>query len=152
MKKKGWKAIIGVIVIVIVIAAVYQLSKPQNFSRDMEQLRTLAESGSQAYTVEAADSAGNKFILEDSSKDQLTALILSTVTEGEGAPQEMPELPALTVKITGADTSFEAKLTVYDQGEATNEGILQTTNDTYAVENCGEVFNYLAELGLYTER
>lgn len=152
MKKNGWKAVVGVVVVIAVIFAVYSISKPENFSKDMEQLQTLANSGAEAYTVEAADSEGNSRVLEDNTKEQLVSLILATVSESEGESQDMTDVPALIVKIMGADTSFEAQLTVYDQGEETNVGTLQTTNNTYTVQNCGEVLNYLAELGFYTER
>lgn len=152
MKKNGWKVILAIIVIIAVIFVVYRTSKPENFSQDIDQLQTLADSGEQAYTVEVTDHAGNTRTLEDTGKEQLVSLILATVAESNGEAQELEDLPALTVKITGTDTSFEAQLTVYDQGEETNAGTLQTTNDTYTVQNCGEVLNYLAELGFYTER
>lgn len=152
MKKNGWKAIIGVVVVIAAVIAVYSISKPENFSKDMEQLQTLADGGVETYTVEVVDSTGNSRVLEDAGKEQLVALVLAMVSESEGEIQDMTNIPVLNVKIIGTDTSFEAQLTVYDQGENTNVGLLQTTNDTYTVQNCGEVLNYLAELGFYTER
>lgn len=152
MKKGTWKAVAGIIVIVAVIFLVYRASQPENFAKDMEQLRTLTESGSEAYSVEVTDAAGNTQTLADGGKEQLAALILEMVSEAEAETQIAEDVPALQVKIVGEDTSFEAQLTVYDQGEATDAGVLQTTNDTYAVQNCGQVLNYLAELGFYTER
>lgn len=152
MKKGTWKAAIGILVVVAVIILVYRASQPENFTQDMEKLRTLTESGSEAYSVEVTDAAGNTQILADGGKEQLAALILEMVSEAEAETQIAEDVPALQVKIVGEDASFEAQLTVYDQGEATDAGVLQTTNDTYTVQNCGQILNYLAELGFYTER
>lgn len=152
MKKNQWKILIAVVAVIVVVFLVYRSSNPHSFSQDMEEMKVMTEAGPDAYTVEASDVQGNINEINGTEKERLVQLILSAVTEKNGKLECSEDTPALNVKIIGQDTSFEALLQVYDQGEATNEGLLQTTNDTYVVENCGEVLNYLAELGFYTER
>ena len=65
---------------------------------------------------------------------------------------EVLENPQLLVEVTGGDPAVTVGVTVYDAGEDTNFGMISFADKTYPVKNCGEVLNYLAEIGFATVR
>lgn len=148
MKKKTWKGFL-LIIVVLVLAIVYQNVKKDGAANCVATLQELVDGGT--YAVEVMDSNGESHVVEESRKEQLAQLIVQTVQEAEQIP-DMTDIPSLSVRIFGGEPVKEAVLTIYDQKEETNFGTLLWKERTYSVQNCGEVYNYLAELGMYTER
>ena len=99
------------------------------------------------------DESGEKQELDGDSKTMLAELIASTVADASGEDlSEVLENPQLLVEVTGGDPAVTVGVTVYDAGEETNFGMISFADKTYPVKNCGEVLNYLAEIGFATVR
>lgn len=151
MKKSGFRALVGLIVVVIVVILVYQNSGKNTAEAGISALRAIAETGE--YSVVVTDESGEKHELEGSSKEMLAALISSVVTDAAGEDlSAVQENPQLLVEMTGGDPAVTVGITVYDAGEETDLGMLSFAKRSYPVKNCGEVLNYLAEIGFATAR
>lgn len=148
MKKTTWKWLAAVVAVVVVFV-VYQNIKKEDAENCVSTLQEMVDGGT--YAVEITDVNGENHVVEEGRKEQLAQLIVQTVQKTEQIP-DMENIPSLSVRIFGGEPVTEAVLTVYDQKEETNFGTLLWKEHTYAVQNCGEVLNYLAELGFYTER
>ncbi len=148
MKKTTWKGFL-LVVVVLAVAIVYQNIKKGGAENCVATLQEMVDSGT--YAVEVMDSNGESHVVEESRKEQLAQLIVQTVQQTEQIP-DMEDIPSLSVRIFGGEPVKEVVLTVYDQKEETNFGTLLWKERTYSVQNCGQVLNYLAELGLYTQR
>ena len=141
MKKSGFRALIGLVVVVIVVILVYQNSGKNTAESGISALQAIVETGE--YNVAVTDEAGEKHELEDNSKTMLAELISSSVTDAAGEElSAVLENPQILVEITGGD----------DAGEETDFGMISFADKTYPVKNCGEVLNYLAEIGFATVR
>ena len=125
MKKSGFRALIGLVVVVIVVILVYQNSGKNTAESGISALQAIVETGE--YNVAVTDAAG----------EELSAVL---------------ENPQILVEITGGDPAVTVGVTVYDAGEETDFGMISFADKTYPVKNCGEVLNYLAEIGFATVR
>lgn len=151
MKKSGLRALIGLVVVVIVVILVYQNSGKNTAESGIAALQAIVETGE--YTVAVTDESGEKQELDGDSKAMLAELIASTVADASGEDlSEVLENPQLLVEVTGGDPVVTVGVTVYDAGEDTNFGMISFADKTYPVKNCGEVLNYLAEIGFATVR
>ena len=136
MKKSGLRALIGLVVVVIVVILVYQNSGKNTAESGIATLQAIVETGE--YTVAVTDESGEKQELDGDSKTMLAELIASTVADASGEDlSAVLENPQLLVEVTGEDTNF---------------GMISFADKTYPVKNCGEVLNYLAEIGFATVR
>ena len=151
MKKSVFRALIGLVVVVIVVILVYQNSGKNTAESGIAAWQAIVEAGE--YAVAVTDEAGEKHELENSSKTMLAELIASTVTDASGEDlSAVLSNPQFLVEITGGDPAVTVSVTVYDAGEDTNFGMISFADKTYPVKNCGEVLNYLAEIGFATVR
>lgn len=151
MKKSGFRALIGLVVVVIVVILVYQNSGKNTAESGISALQAIVETGE--YNVAVTDEAGEKHELEDNSKTMLAELISFSVTDAAGEDlSAVLENPQILVEITGGDPAGTVGVTVYDAGEETDFGMISFADKTYPVKNCGEVLNYLAEIGFATVR
>ena len=66
MKKSGFRALIGLVVVVIVVILVYQNSGKNTAESGISALQAIVETGE--YNVAVTDEAGEKHELEDNSK------------------------------------------------------------------------------------
>ena len=151
MKKSGFRALIGLVVVVIVVILVYQNSGKNTAESGISALQAIVETGE--YTVAVTDEAGEKHELEDNGKTMLAELISSSVTDAAGEDlSALLENPQILVEITGGDPAVTVGVTVYDAGEETDFGMISFADKTYPVKNCGEGLNYLADIGCATGR
>lgn len=151
MKKSGFRVLVGLVVVVIIVFLVYQNSGKNTAESGIAALQAIVETGE--YTVTVTDESGEKHELEDNSKTILTELIAATVMDGVGADlTAVVEKPQFLVEITGGEPAVTVGVTVYDAGEETDLGMISFADKTYPVKNCGEVLNYLAEIGFATVR
>lgn len=149
MQKNKGKILIVVVIIVLLGVLLIQKMGAKSSESVMEQLGKLAET--KAYTVEVLREDGEAQEIGETNQTRLLELIAALVqpVEGEELPEDMPQL---TVHIAGENPKTDIQLTLYDQGEETDIGLLQNKDQKMIVQNCGEVFNYLAELGFVTQR
>ena len=131
MKKSGLRALIGLVVVVIVVILVYQNSGKNTAESGIAALQAIVETGE--YTVAVTDESGEKQELDGDSKIMLAELIASTVADASGE-------------------DLSAVLENPKFWEDTNFGMISFADKTYPVKNCGEVLNYLAEIGFATVR
>lgn len=151
MKKSGLRVLIGLAVVVIVVILVYQNSGKNTAESGIAALQAIVQTGE--YTVAVTDESGTKQELDGSNKTMLAELIASTVTGAEGEDlSAILKNPQLLVEITGGDPAVTVGVVVYDAGEETDFGMIFFADKTYPVKNCGEVLNYLAEIGFVTVR
>ncbi|WP_394266748.1 hypothetical protein [Anaerotignum sp.] len=151
MKKSGFRVLIGLVVIAVIVILVYQNSGKNTAQSGIAALQAIVETGE--YTVAVTDESGEKHELEDSSKTMLAELISSTVADAAGEDlSAVLQNPQFLVEITGGDPAATVGVTVYDAGEETDFGMISFADKTYPVKNCGEVLNYLAEIGFATAR
>lgn len=156
MKKTTGGNIIKVAVAVVIFCTLgilgYRHGVSNRFAEDWKQMQVLGMAEADTYEIDLKDAHGVRALSDAENKKHLLQLIVSVVQEGE--KKEMPDesTPALGIRITEKEGDFKAMLWVYDFGEETDIGLFQTENGTYCVKNCGEVLNYLAELGCVTER
>ncbi len=148
MKKTIWRWLLVGIVAVIAFVMYPNLKKgsTENCVSTLQELVS-----GDTYAVEVTDTSGESHVVEEGRKAQLAQLIVQTIQKTEQIP-DMDGVPTVSVRMFGGEPMTEVVLTVYDQKEETNFGILLWKEHTYPVKNCGEILNYLAELGFYTER
>lgn len=149
MQKNKGKILIVVVIIVLLGVILIQKMGAKSSENVMEQLDQLAET--KAYTVEVLREDGEAQEIGETNQTRLLELIATLIqpVEGEELPQDRPQL---TVHIAGKNPKTDIQLTLYDEGEETDIGLLQNKDQKMVVQNCGEVFNYLAELGFVTQR
>ncbi len=149
MKKNKGK--IFIVVAVIVLLGVILIQKMGgNTSEDaMKQLEKLAET--KAYTTEIIGENGEVQEVGETNQARLVELI-ATMLQPMDTGEVPQDAPTLTVHIMGEDPKTDIRLTIYDQGEETDIGLLQNEDQQILVQNCGEALNYLAELGFATQR
>ena len=148
MKKTTWRW--GLVLIVAGIAfLLYPNFKKGSTENCVSILQELINGDT--YAVEVTDASGESHVVEEARKEQLAQLIVQTIQKTEQLP-DMEGISTMSVRIFGGEPVTEVVLMVYDQKEETNFGILLWKERTYPVQNCGEILNYLAELGFYTER
>ena len=82
MKKSGFRALIGLVVVVIVVILVYQNSGKNTAESGIAALQAIVETGE--YTVAVTDESGEKQELDGDSKTMLAELIASTVADASG--------------------------------------------------------------------
>lgn len=156
MKKTTGANVFKVGIAVVIFCALgilgYRHATSGRFTKDWEQMQALGAAEADAYTIDLRDAEGIRALSDEKNKEQLLQLVLSVVQEGD--KREMPDenTPALGIRITEKEGDFKALLWVYDLGEKTDIGLFQTENGTYSIKNCGEVLNYLTELGCVTQR
>lgn len=151
MKKNGWKAFVVVVILAIVLTWVYWGSKNQTADEGISAIRTLVESGT--YTLEVTDEEGESHALGESNAVRLAQLIAASIVPAEESIESVSaNIPQISVQFSDDETQETLQLIVYDKGEDTNIGMLIYQKKEYPVENCGEVLNYLAELGFSTVR
>lgn len=149
MQKNKGKILIVVFIIVLLGVLLIHKMGAKSSESVMEQLGKLTES--KAYTVEVLREDGQTQEIGEINQTRLLELIAALVQPVEG--EELPEdTPQLIVHILGEDPKTDIQLTIYDEGEETDIGLLQNKDQKMVVQNCGEVFNYLAELGFVTQR
>lgn len=151
MKKSSFRALIGLVVVVIVVILVYQNSGKNTAESGIAAWQSIVATGE--YSLSVTDESGEKQELEDSSKTMLAELISASVMDAAGEDvSAVLENPQFLVEITGGDPAVTVGVTVYDAGEDTDLGMISFEGKTYPVKNCGEVLNYLAEIGFATVR
>lgn len=151
MKKSGFRVLIGLAVVAIVVILVYQNSGKNTAATGISALQAIVETGEYAVTV--TDEAGQKQDLQDNSKTMLAELLAATITDAAEADlTALSENPQFLVEITGGDPSVTVEVIIYDAGQETDLGMLVLGDQRYSVKNCGEAFNYLAEIGFTTIR
>ena len=148
MKKTAWRWVLDLIVAGIAFL-LYPNFKKGSTENCVSILQELVNGDT--YAVEVTDASGESHVVEEDRKAQLAQLIVQTIQKTEQLP-DMAGISTVSVRIFGGEPVTEVVLTVYDQKEETNFGTLLWKEHTYPVQNCGEVLNYLAELGFYTER
>ena len=145
---------VGIAVVIFCTLGIlgYRHGVSGRFAKDWEQMQILAAAESDTYEVDLKDVQGIRTLSHGENKKRLLQLIVSVAQEGE--KKEIPDknTPAIGIRIIEKEGDFQAMFWVYDLGEETDMGVFQTENGTYSMKNCGEVLNYLAELGCATER
>lgn len=151
MKKSGFRVLIGLVVVAIVVILVYQNSGKNTAETGISALQAIVETDQ--YTVTVTDETGQTQELEDSSKTMLAELLAAVLADAAGTDlSALSENPQFLVEITGGDPAVTVGVTIYDAGDETDVGMLTFADQTYPVKNCGEVLNYLAEIGFVTIR
>lgn len=151
MSKSSFRALIGLVVVVIVVILVYQNSGKNTAESGIAALQAIVETNE--YTVAVTDESGAKQELDGSNKAMLAELIASTVIDASGEDlSKVLANPQFLVEVTGGDPAVTVEVTVYDAGEETDFGMITFADKTYPVKNCGEVLNFLAEIGFATVR
>ena len=153
MKNNTSKVFIIVVILIVAVLVIFQMNGKKDTNQTAETaiatLQTIVDSDS--YSVEVIDENGETHVLEDTNKTRLAEIITSTIQTTQESDFTVSG-PQISVRIYTDDPASEVVLVVYDIGEETNMGTLQSGGQEYFVQNCGEVLNYLAEIGFLTQR
>lgn len=156
MKNNTSKVFIVVVILIVVILLIFQNKTGNPTDQTAESAETALTTlqtmvNSDSYHVEVTDENGEKHVLEGTNKTRLAELIAATIqnTQEESISASGPQL---SVRVYADTPETEVVLVIYDMGEDTNIGTLQYNGEEFLVQNCGEVFNYLAEIGFFTQR
>ncbi len=156
MEKPTRKNVLQVIVAAVILCALgiwgYSHRNIGNFAEDWQNLQRLSEAESDTYEIDLQGMNGTHGLSDAENKKRLLQLIVAEAEKGE--EQELPDAhtPALGIRCKEKENGFQAMFWVYDFGEETDLGLFQTESGSYLMKNCGEIFNYLTELGCITER
>lgn len=151
MKNNTSKVFIVVVILIVVILLIFQNKggnqTEQTAETALASLQTMVDSGT--YTVEVTDETGENHVLEDTNKARLAELIVGTI---QPTQEENISTSSVQISVRIYTDTTDVVLVIYDMGEDTNIGTLQSNGEEYFVQNCGEVLNYLAEIGFLTQR
>lgn len=151
MKNNTSKVFLVVVILIVAVIFIFQMNGKKETEQTAETaltaLQTIVDSDS--YSVEVIDENGETHVLEDTNKTRLAEIITATIQTTQESDVTLTQ-PQISVRIYTPES--EVMLVVYDMGEETNIGTLQSNGQDYLVQNCGEVLNYLAEIGFLTQR